>query len=57
VYRPKALATQETAPLRSLGVRLTLSSIDATLTEAQIEQSVKAVLEQLDRDLGARQRV
>jgi phenylalanyl-tRNA synthetase beta chain len=56
VYRPKALATQETAPLRSLGVRLTLSSIDATLTEAQIEQSVKAVLEQLDRDLGARQR-
>ena len=58
VYRPKATATEgETAaPQRSLAVRLTLSSADATLTEEQIEHTVKAVLDQLDRDLGARQR-
>ena len=58
VYRPKATAAEgETAaPQRSLAVRLTLSSADATLTEEQIEHTVKAVLDQLDRDLGARQR-
>jgi len=58
VYRPKASAADgdAAAPQRSLAVRLTLSSADATLTEEQIEHTVKAVLDQLDRDLGARQR-
>ena len=58
VYRPKASAADgdSAAPQRSLAVRLTLSSADATLTEEQIEHTVKAVLDQLDRDLGARQR-
>jgi phenylalanyl-tRNA synthetase beta chain len=58
VYRPKAAVSDANAVLqRSLAVRLTLSSADATLTEEQIEQTVKAVLDQLERDLGARQRV
>jgi len=58
VYRPKAGPVDAGAvPNRSLAVRLTLSSPDTTLTEEQIDQTVKAVLNQLDRDLGARQRV
>jgi phenylalanyl-tRNA synthetase beta subunit len=38
-------------------VRLTLGASDATLTDDQIEQAVKAVLNQLARDLDAHQRV
>jgi phenylalanyl-tRNA synthetase beta chain len=45
------------AAQRSLAVRLTLGASDATLTEDQIEQAVKAVLDQLAQDLGAHQRV
>jgi len=57
VYRPKASATDGApTPQRSMAVRLTLSGGDVTLTEEQIEHAVKAVLDQLDRDLGARQR-
>jgi len=57
VYRPKAAATDGApTPQRSMAVRLTLSGGDVTLTEEQIEHAVKAVLDQLDRDLGARQR-
>ena len=57
VYRPKAAATEgAVAPQRSMAVRLTLSGGDVTLTEDQIEHTVKAVLDQLDRDLDARQR-
>ena len=57
VYRPKAAATEgASAPQRSMAVRLTLSGGDVTLTEEQIEHAVKSVLDQLDRDLGARQR-
>ncbi len=59
VYRPKvakdAEATEGSTD-RSLAVRLTLNSDDATLTEEQIESSVKAVVEQLQMALGARQR-
>ena len=41
---------------KSLAVRLTLNGEDATLTDAQIESSVQAVLAQLARDVGARLR-
>jgi len=60
VYRPKVAADANAAAGasdRSLAVRLTLNSDDATLTEAQIEASVKAVVDQLSVNLGARQRV
>lgn len=62
VYRPKpakdaAVGGQDGANDRSLAVRLTLNSADATLTEEQIESAVKAVLDQLVSTLGARQRV
>jgi phenylalanyl-tRNA synthetase beta chain len=60
VYRPKhakdAVIT-EGANDRSLAVRLALNSDEATLTEAQIESAVKAVVDQLVQDLNARQRV
>jgi phenylalanyl-tRNA synthetase beta chain len=59
VYRPKVQASEsraDGAADRSLAVRLTLNSDDATLTEEQIESAVKAVVSQLMADLGARQR-
>ena len=57
VYRPKpGLDAPSGAGDRSLAVRLTLNSDDATLTEDQIESVVKAVVGQLTTDLGARQR-
>ncbi|QDL54625.1 phenylalanine--tRNA ligase subunit beta [Rhodoferax aquaticus] len=61
VYRPKAPqggVEVETGALdRSLAVRLTLNSDDATLTEDQIEAAVQAVVAQLLSDVNARQRV
>ncbi len=60
VYRPKlAKDVVQTAGGgdRSLAVRLTLNSDDATLTEEQIESAVKAVVAQLATGLDARQRV
>ncbi len=60
VYRPKTAGKE---PLeagmtdRSLAVRLTLNLSDATLTETQIESTVKAVIDHLGKTLGARQRV
>ncbi len=42
---------------KSLAVRLTLHGDDATLAEAQIDTAVQAIVGQLTRDLGARQRV
>jgi phenylalanyl-tRNA synthetase beta chain len=57
VYRPKPGGDATSgASDRSLAVRLTLNSDDATLTEEQIESVVKAVVSQLTTDLGARQR-
>ena len=59
VYRPKlakdAVAV-EGATDRSLAVRLTLNSDEASLTEEQIEAAVKAVVQQLTQSLGARLR-
>jgi phenylalanyl-tRNA synthetase beta chain len=60
VYRPKLAkdaVAAEGASDRSLAVRLTLNSDDASLTEEQIEMAVKAVVDQLSTVLGARQRV
>jgi phenylalanyl-tRNA synthetase beta chain len=60
VYRPKYAkdaVIAEGASDRSLAVRLTLNSDEATLTETQIESTVKAVVDQLVLDLGVRQRV
>jgi phenylalanyl-tRNA synthetase beta chain len=60
VYRPKL--SKDVAPVdgatdRSLAVRLTLNSDEATLSEEQIESTVKAIVDQLTGQLGGRQRV
>jgi phenylalanyl-tRNA synthetase beta chain len=52
VFRPQATQGIE----KSLAVRLTLNSEDSTLTEAQIESTVKAVLDHLSLSLSARLR-
>ncbi len=60
VFRPKVakdIATEENVMDRSLAVRLTLNSDEATLSEEQIEGVVKAVVDQLSGSVGARQRV
>ncbi|TSE36182.1 phenylalanine--tRNA ligase subunit beta [Tepidimonas charontis] len=58
VYRPKAGAPASglAAGEKSLAVRLTLERDDANLTEADIEGVVRAVLERLQQQLGARLR-
>jgi phenylalanyl-tRNA synthetase beta chain len=60
VYRPKVAkdaTPTENITDRSLAVRLTLNSDEATLSEEQIEGVVKAVVDQLTGSVGARQRV
>jgi phenylalanyl-tRNA synthetase beta chain len=60
IYRPKTTPLPDaTNPgsERSLAVRLTLNSDDATLTEPQIDAAVHAIVAQLTTDLGAHQRV
>lgn len=59
VYRPKLgkdAPVAEGAADRSLAVRLTLNSDEATLSEEQIESAVKTVVDQLVERLQARQR-
>ena len=61
IYRPKAAhpdaaVVNAPPPEKSLAVRLTLNSDDATLTDDQIDNAVRAVVEQLAASLGARQR-
>jgi phenylalanyl-tRNA synthetase beta chain len=59
VYRPKLAKDSEThagSSDRSLALRLTLNSDEATLTEEQIESAMKAVVDQLVTSVGARQR-
>ena len=63
VFRPKQLRTGEVAGSgalavgeKSLAVRLTLASDDASLTEAEIESAVQAALQELSRRTGARLR-
>ena len=59
VYRPKSAPEggASNTPERSLAVRLTLNSADATLTDVQIESAVHSVIAQLAQDLGTRQRI
>ncbi|MDZ7937255.1 MAG: phenylalanine--tRNA ligase subunit beta [Rhodoferax sp.] len=59
VYRPKVakdVQVVEGGTDRSLAVRLTLNSDEATLSEEHIESAVKAIVEQLVSAVGARQR-
>jgi len=60
VYRPKLAkdaVAEAGATDRSLAVRLTLNSDEGTLNDEQIESAVKAIVEQLQSAVGARQRV
>ena len=54
IYRPKTDGTTSTE--RSLAVRITLGSDEATLTEEQIEAAMQAIVVQLQTQVGARQR-
>jgi phenylalanyl-tRNA synthetase beta chain len=56
VYRPKAESTAMAMDEKSLAVRLTLNSDEATLNEAQIEGVVQAVLAELAAKVSARLR-
>jgi phenylalanyl-tRNA synthetase beta chain len=56
VYRPQQAGGAVAPGEKSLAVRLTLNSDDATLTDAQIEAAVQAVIQRLAEQLGARLR-
>ena len=56
VYRPAKEGGSVAVGEKSLAVRLTMQSTDATLTEAQIEQAVQAAVQQLSQQLNARLR-
>jgi phenylalanyl-tRNA synthetase beta chain len=56
VYRPKAESAAMAMDEKSLAVRLTLNSDEATLNEAQIESVVQAVLAELAAQVSARLR-
>ncbi len=56
VYKPQQATPNLQIGEKSLAVRLVLSSEDTTLTEAQIEAAVQAVVERLKTELGARLR-
>lgn len=58
IYRPKADGQGGTLAVgdKSLAVRLTLGSQEATLTEARIEEAVQAVVRHLSQQLSARLR-
>jgi phenylalanyl-tRNA synthetase beta chain len=56
IYRPKFTGGDITADEKSMAVRLTFNSQDATLNEDMIDAAVAAVLSQLTADHGARLR-
>ncbi|MGH8820356.1 MAG: phenylalanine--tRNA ligase subunit beta, partial [Rhodoferax sp.] len=56
VYRPKQAGGGMNEGEKSLAVRLTLNSDDATLTDEQIDAQVQAVVGRLTRQFGARLR-
>jgi phenylalanyl-tRNA synthetase beta chain len=63
IYRPKPLKAGEETPAgglapgeKSVSVRLTLGSDEATLAEAEIESAVQAAVTQLTQRVGARLR-
>jgi len=56
VYKPKQAAAGLGADEKSLAVRLTLGSTDATLTDEQIEAAVHAIVAEVTRRVGGRLR-
>jgi phenylalanyl-tRNA synthetase beta chain len=56
VYKPKQASAGLAAGEKSLAVRLTLASSEATLTDQQIEAAVHAVLDRIASELGGRLR-
>ena len=56
VYRPKQAGAGLEPGHKSLAVRLTLQNDEATLTDAEIDEVVRAILRQTEQDLGARLR-
>jgi phenylalanyl-tRNA synthetase beta chain len=56
VYKPQQSTAALQAGEKSLAVRLTLASPDATLTDERIEPAVRAVVEQIAARLGGRLR-
>ena len=56
IYRPKIAGGDIAADEKSLAVRLTFNSQDATLNDEVIEAAVNAVLGQLKSQVGARLR-
>jgi phenylalanyl-tRNA synthetase beta chain len=56
VYKPKQASGGLAAGEKSLAVRLTLASSEATLTDQQIEAAVQAVLDRIAGQLGGRLR-
>jgi phenylalanyl-tRNA synthetase beta chain len=56
VYRPQQASGGLQPGEKSLAVRLTLQSDEATLTEARIEAAVAAIVQRAEQDLGARLR-
>jgi phenylalanyl-tRNA synthetase beta chain len=56
VYKPKQAAPGLGMQEKSLAVRLTLASMEATLTDAQIDAAVKAIVEKIEQRLAGRLR-
>lgn len=56
VYKPQQATAGMKADEKSLAVRLTLASADATLTDEQIESAVRAVVDRIATRLGGRLR-
>jgi phenylalanyl-tRNA synthetase beta chain len=56
VYKPKQATAGLAANEKSLAVRLTLASSDATLTDEQIDAAVKSVVGRIASQLGGRLR-
>jgi phenylalanyl-tRNA synthetase beta chain len=56
VYKPKQAAAGMGANEKSMAVRLTLASPDATLTDEQIDAAVAAVVDRIAQRLGGRLR-
>jgi phenylalanyl-tRNA synthetase beta chain len=56
IYRPKNASNDIAVDEKSMAVRLTFNSQDATLNDESIDSAVAAVLSQLAAQLGARLR-
>jgi len=56
VYKPKQAAPGLGMQEKSLAVRLTLASAEATLTDAQIDTAVKAIVDKIEQRLDGRLR-